>query len=211
MSTTIVPLAADIERVLIGGDLAKLSPDQRVAYYRNLCESLGLNPLSRPFDYLNLNGKLTLYAKKDATDQLRAIKGVSVYKLDPSESEGVYSVVAYAELANGRKDSDIGAVDISGLKGEKRANAMMKATTKAKRRVTLSICGLGFLDEMEVETIPGAYKMVVDDAGTIEGPVPSKEAQDAYLQKRLEEVRKPKDNVPAEVKDWANIDPGPER
>ena len=32
----------------------------------------------------------------------------------------------------------------------------MKAETKAKRRVTLSICGLGMLDETEVETIPGA-------------------------------------------------------
>ena len=34
---------------------------------------------------------------------------------------------------------------------------MMKAETKAKRRVTLSICGLGMLDETEVETIPHAY------------------------------------------------------
>ena len=30
----------------------------------------------------------------------------------------------------------------------------MKAETKAKRRVTLSICGLGMLDETEVETVP---------------------------------------------------------
>jgi hypothetical protein len=36
------------------------------------------------------------------------------------------------------------------------ANALMKAETKAKRRVTLSICGLGMLDESEVESIPGA-------------------------------------------------------
>ena len=33
-------------------------------------------------------------------------------------------------------------------------NAKLKAITKAKRRVTLSICGLGFLDETEIETIP---------------------------------------------------------
>jgi hypothetical protein len=30
----------------------------------------------------------------------------------------------------------------------------MKAETKAKRRVTLSICGLGMLDESEVESLP---------------------------------------------------------
>jgi hypothetical protein len=37
----------------------------------------------------------------------------------------------------------------------------MKAETKAKRRVTLSICGLGLLDETEIETIPGAAPAVV--------------------------------------------------
>ena len=36
------------------------------------------------------------------------------------------------------------------LKGEVRANAILKAVTKAKRRATLSICGLGWLDESEV-------------------------------------------------------------
>ena len=38
----------------------------------------------------------------------------------------------------------------------------MKAVTKAKRRVTLSICGLGMLDETEVESIPGAKAVPVD-------------------------------------------------
>jgi hypothetical protein len=35
-------------------------------------------------------------------------------------------------------------------------NVVMKAVTKSKRRVTLSLCGLGMLDESEVETIPDA-------------------------------------------------------
>jgi len=35
----------------------------------------------------------------------------------------------------------------------------MRAETKAKRRVTLSICGLGMLDETEVDSIPGAAKI----------------------------------------------------
>ena len=43
-----------------------------------------------------------------------------------------------------------GAVNINGLKGEALANAMMKAETKAKRRATLSLCGLGLMDELEV-------------------------------------------------------------
>ena len=39
---------------------------------------------------------------------------------------------------------------------------MMKAETKAKRRVTLSLCGLGWTDESEVGSIPNAQTIVVD-------------------------------------------------
>ena len=52
----------------------------------------------------------------------------------------------------------MGAVSTAGLKGEALANSMMKATTKSKRRVTLSICGLGMLDETEIDSIPASAK-----------------------------------------------------
>jgi hypothetical protein len=38
----------------------------------------------------------------------------------------------------------------------------MKCETKAKRRVTLSICGLGMLDETELETISGSKQAQAD-------------------------------------------------
>src|SRR5262249_53952504 len=38
----------------------------------------------------------------------------------------------------------------------------MRALTKAKRRVTLSICGLGMLDESEIESIKGAERVESD-------------------------------------------------
>jgi hypothetical protein len=63
----------------------------------------------------------------------------------------VYIVTAYATNGKGRTDSSIGAVNIDQLRGEAKANAMMRSETKAKRRVTLSICGLGLMDESEVE------------------------------------------------------------
>lgn len=143
-------LPADIERVLVSGDLSKLSPEQRVSYVNATCNSLGLNPLTRPFEYVTLNGKLQLYAKKDAADQLRRINNVSIEKLDHRVIEGVLMVTAHARMANGRTDQATGAVNLGQLKGEALANAYMKAETKAKRRVTLSICGLGFLDESEL-------------------------------------------------------------
>lgn len=147
--------ASVIETVLVGGDLSKLSAQQRTSYYKAVCDSVGLNPLTKPFDYITLNGKLTLYARKDATDQLRNMHGVSITKLEREKLEGIYLVTAYA-MRDGRQDSSIGAVNIDNLKGDALANAMMKAETKAKRRVTLSICGLGMLDETELETIPAS-------------------------------------------------------
>jgi hypothetical protein len=160
MSTTTLPAVQPkteaIERVVIQGDLSKLGPEERVNYYRLVCESVGLNPLTKPLEYITLNGKLTLYARKDATDQLRQNHQVSISIAAREFTEGCYVVTARASFPNGRTDESIGAVPIENLKGEARANAMMKCETKAKRRVTLSICGLGMLDELEVDSIPSA-------------------------------------------------------
>src|SRR6516225_967092 len=150
--------AADImESVLIKGDLARLTPDERVTYYNAVCKSIGLNPLTQPLAYMNLQGRLQLYAKRDAADQLRRLRNVSVEILHQGLAEDLYSVHVQATDATGRKDEDLGVVPLpANVKGEFRANMILKAVTKAKRRVPLSICGLGFLDETEVDSIPGA-------------------------------------------------------
>jgi hypothetical protein len=159
-----------IERVIIEGDLSKLSAPDRIAYYRRVCESIGVNPFTKPFDYITLNGKLTLYAKRDCTDQLRKMHNLSVGIVSRERIEDIYVVTARGTLPNGRVDESIGAVSLGGLKGDALANAIMKAETKAKRRVTLSIVGLGWLDETEVETISDARPTVVDaSTGEIKG------------------------------------------
>lgn len=146
-----------IEQVLVMGDLQSLSPTQRAEYYSSVCISLGLNPLTKPFDYIMLNGKLRLYALKDATEQLRKIYKVSILSLTRVDmGNDMIAFCALAQDGTGRTDSSIGAVSTINLKGEALANAWMKAETKAKRRVTLSICGLGMLDETEVDSVPGA-------------------------------------------------------
>jgi hypothetical protein len=150
-----------MESVLLGGDLSKLNPSQRVNYYKRVCESLGLNPLTKPFDYMQLNGKLTLYAKKDTTDQLRKIHGVSIDDVDIVETEKQFIVKVKGHDVTGRADVEVGVVNKTDMRGDT-ANAQMKAVTKAKRRLTLSICGLGWLDETEVQTIPDARPVAVD-------------------------------------------------
>mgnify|MGYP001493597081 CR=1 FL=1 len=143
-----------VEQVLIQGDLSPLSSEERVQYYNRVCESLGLNPLTRPFEYTKLNGKLILYAKRDCAEQLRRIYGISVTITNRQTVSGIHMVTARATTADGRCDEAMGAVNIGNKSGEDLANALMKAETKAKRRVTLSICGLGFFDETEVSDTP---------------------------------------------------------
>lgn len=162
-----------LEQVLIKGDLSSLNTEQRTTYYMKVCDSVGLNPLTKPFEYITLNGKLVLYALRACTDQLRSIYSVSVESLDESEKEGVFIVTAKVRNGEGRTDIAKGAVNIAGLKGEALANALMKAETKAKRRATLSICGLGMLDETEVETIPGA---IPENSGPTSGEITAKQA-----------------------------------
>ncbi len=145
-----------MQSVLLGGDIAKLSPSQKVEYMLGVCKSLGLNPTTKPFEFLRLNGKETMYARKDCTEQLRKVHGVSIKIVAREVVNGCYVVTAQATDKTGKVDESLGAVPIDGLKGESASNAMMKAETKAKRRVTLSICGLGMLDESEVDSIPGA-------------------------------------------------------
>lgn len=144
---------AGVESALVQGDLSKLTEPQRIQYYLKVCETVGLNPATKPFDYITLNGKLTLYATKACAEQLRSSRNVSV-QIKSRETVGdCYVVTASASLPDGRVDESLGAVPVGGLKGDNLCNALMKAETKAKRRVTLSICGLGMLDESELDTI----------------------------------------------------------
>lgn len=149
-----------MEAVIIKGDLGKLTPEQRSDYYMAVCKSVGLNPLTKPFEYITLNGKLTLYALRACTDQLRQIHGISIEVVDRIESEGLMMVHVRAKNKDGRQDEDYGAVPFVNLKGEAAANAIMKCVTKAKRRATLSLCGLGWLDETEIETVKDARPYV---------------------------------------------------
>ena len=156
---TKVPTQGEIiEEVIAKGDLSKLTPEQRAFYYRETCRSMGLNELTKPFEYITLNGKLTLYATRTCTDQLRKINGISLSIASQKIVNDVLTVHVKARDRDGREDEDWGAVPFPDtLRGDARANQILKAVTKAKRRVTLSISGLGWIDETEVETVPDAH------------------------------------------------------
>ena len=167
-----------VERAAMYGDLSRLSEEERLNYYQAVCESLGLNPLTRPFEYLRLGGRLVLYATRAATDQLRQIHGVSIQILKQERVGDLYIVHVRARSRDGREDEDLGVVSLAGLDREDLVNAIMKAITKAKRRVTLSICGLGWLDESEIETIPSAERVFAPAASVPSVPVSFDQPQD---------------------------------
>jgi hypothetical protein len=164
----IVSVPEAIEKVLIKGDLSDLQPQDRLDYYKRVCTSLGLNTLTKPFDYIlfrEFEGsppKLVLYANKSCTEQLRKIHGVSVLPpLRRELTEDICMVEADVRDRTGRTDSATGSVSLYKFKDGKRikladkelCNAIMKCETKAKRRATLSICGLAVLDESELDTV----------------------------------------------------------
>jgi hypothetical protein len=142
---------AAIERVVMTGDLSRLTDDERRCYVRQLCDAIGLNPLTTPFIYLtDKKGKLVVYPTKDCGAQLRRLYNLSLEVLEEKVVNGAVVVRVRASMPGSggkttRIDDDIGAVKLEGGT-EDYANALMKATTKAKRRATLSVCGLGFLD-----------------------------------------------------------------
>lgn len=139
-----------------GGDCSKLTPAQKTAYFVSRCEAAGLDPRAQPFAFVRLNGKEVLYAQKAAADQLASKHGVRLQIVSQATEDGIRIVTVRAEARDGRVTEEIGALPIKGLTGEALSNALMKCVTKAKRRAILSLCGLGMLDESEVESIPAA-------------------------------------------------------
>lgn len=145
-----------IAAIIVKGNLAMLSEAEKAEYYLQVCRACDLNPATRPFDFISLKGgKLVLYALKSCAEQLRKRDNVTITILRQDIADGLFMVSVKATLPNGRSDEDLAAATITGLTGEDRSNAIMKTITKAKRRVTLSLCGLGMLEESQVEQFRG--------------------------------------------------------
>lgn len=153
-----------VESVVVRGDISALAPADKARLYIQTCESLGLNPATQPLAPLRLNGKEILYPTRGATDQLAAIHKLNREIVDGPKIVDINGTkvgycVAKATHPNGRTETAIATVPATDP-----AMLYMKLETKAKRRVTLSILGLGWLDETEIESIPAAAKAAVPTA-----------------------------------------------
>lgn len=149
-----------IESALIKGDLAPLSTEQRLEYYNKVCESVGLNPLTTPFNYVQYNGKIVLYANKSCAEQLRRNGKISCRIKSRDVVGDILTVTGAFTDPSGREDEASASIFVGGLRGDMLANAHMKCETKMKRRGTLSFCGLSFADVDE------------DDDKIVQAPMP---------------------------------------
>jgi len=152
--------SATMNKIIQTGDLSGLSENEISSYYIQFCKSLNLNPVTKPFDIIAFQGKKVLYPGKNASEQLRANNKISL--LDPKSriENGLYYLTVKATTPDGREDFSTAILDITNLKGIALANAIMKTETKAKNRVTLSICGLGYFEEMDTDITGNSNKKI---------------------------------------------------
>ena len=177
-----IEISADVESAIAqmqasGKDTGSLTAQQRAGYVTALCRALRLNPLTNPVQFIRLNGKEVLYVTRTATDQLAAIHGLNrktVRGPEIVDIAGMKVALCTVEvtLPNGRSETATAT-----LKVEDPTQLYMKLETKAKRRGTLAILGLGLLAEEEAESIPGAERGDITPSAP---PAPKPTALDDY-------------------------------
>jgi hypothetical protein len=161
------------DHVIATNDLAKLTPHQRVGLVLALCESLGLNPLSRPFELLVLDGKVVLYPTKSATEQLGRLHQISVKKVRQQNVGDLHVVEVEGRRPNGQTSFASKYVSLrdqrgAPLAGQKLADAFAKAETGAKRRLILSMVGLAGLPD--ADEVPARRVWLDADGEILEHP-----------------------------------------
>lgn len=162
------PMSAElVEKTLLDGDLSDLTVEEKLNYYQRVCKSMALNPLTKPFEFITLKKKLVMYATRNCTDQLRNLNKISLKITDRKIEMELVIVTAQGSMPDGRQDESIGVVPRDGASGAELANLIMKAETKAKRRVTLSMVGLGMMDESELDTVDYSFVGHENDSETI--------------------------------------------
>lgn len=185
--------------VLVAKDISRFTEEEKVKHYEEYCAATGLDPRQRPFEYIWMDDsymgrKLVLYLTKEGAAQLRAKHGVSITGMEgPTVANDIVSCKAFAKLPDGRVDVSTGSVSVLNLKGKAQADAALAAETKAKRRVTISICGLGVLDETEVQDVTSMVTKISESASA---PAPQVSSPAAVATATAKEVTPTPEPVP---------------
>ncbi len=167
--------AGALAHVLGTGDLYQLTNEQRVAHYINLCKSLELNPLSRPFQWIefkegeNSPAVLTLYFKPSGAAQMLRNHHISVHYPRKEIVGELFVCEAHGQAADGRKGVGTKYVPLTNkygkLSGNRLANAFMSAESGALRRLALNMFGLSAGPDVDESAI--VRTVYVDGTGRV--------------------------------------------
>ena len=182
-----------------GGDLTSLSADEKYQYCKLMAEKVGLEKEVAPFKILNLEGKQILYADKGTAEMLRKKHELSFTQPVYEKEDNVLSCTL--GITDGKRtDYDCGAVSIEGLGAVDYANAKMACMTKAKRRATLSFCGVGMIDESEFDTIQSKIGTgEVSESGLMITTKKTEKSTAMVEEAKNLNAEKPKEKAPAPV------------
>ena len=199
----------ELEKIILNSDLSSLSGEQRVNFYYQVCDQYGLDPFTRPFEFIKMNGKLVLYATKSCASALQELKSISVEIVKQEAFQDVWIVTvrgtrADEKAADGRVIAEnVGITPIKGLSGDQLSNSIMKAVTKAQRRLILQMCGLGSTDETELQSIANVspqpvVKVEVDEQGEIQAEEVIEPEPSPVVQRVINDTRV----VNSDEEDW---------
>jgi hypothetical protein len=135
--------------------LENLTEAEKLEYYTNACEFFNVPVELNLLEFLWLDSgigtkNLVLYAKRGATDIMRASHGIHIDEIKEAINGDFVTFTAKGHDSTGRSDVAIGAAYIRGLTGRNLTNELMTGQTRATRRLTLQLVGGGLLDESEV-------------------------------------------------------------
>ncbi len=157
--------AAVMNRFLQTGDVKPFNEVDKLKIMHGICERLGVDPVARPLELLEFNGKQVWYLSATGCEMIAAKWNMSfeIVKHEINKDEGLVECIMRGTVPQtGRKDEATAFVQCAkkNLKGEieqffglDMANARMKCETKARRRLIKRLAGLDYIDEDDLKEI----------------------------------------------------------
>src|SRR6266436_2599260 len=149
------------KKFVVKHHLDQLSAEELTRYLREVSTFIGLDPDLGGLDTIWLDNEsgvgrtLVPYAKRGTAEILRNIYQVDVQELSHTLVKGSIVFAAAGKNGKNRVERAIGSKYIEGLIGKALDNAIMTASTRALRRLTMQFTTLGILDESEIVDIVG--------------------------------------------------------
>jgi hypothetical protein len=169
-------------------DLSRLSTEELEQYKRDVSAYIGLPGELNGLDTIWMDNEsgpgrsLVLYARRGTAEVLRNNLGIEVTSLTDKMVNGSIVFTATGKNGKGRQEIATGSKYLGALIGKVLDDAVMTASTRALRRLTMQFTSLGLLDQSEVEAVvsdlsnPAAAATLAGSPMVIPAPVAANNA-----------------------------------